>query len=306
MPSPYRFQTCFPSLYIAFALLQATLLPYDFYWPSSLHWPIWYFDVRDVAQNVLVFFPLGVVLVGATGGKTLRSIGLAALLSAGIEIAQLFIVGRNSNVQDVVSNTLGAVAGIIYVAMFVPDVAQQSFRLSLGMMIAPLCWIVAFRSLENPGLSWLVLPLGIAALTLLSKIRVKFAGAAVWLIAACVPMIYLGRDNALFSIFNLAITPGLMVAAVLVASLCVFHRLPVLVNPVSLILCGVTFVLFAVDGMWLATVVRPINWHFMSHLHWIDAVMSFLLAGFGLLSTDVFSPKFSSRKSSHMPKHGHD
>lgn len=68
------------------------------------------FGLADFLRNVLLFLPLGIALgVRRTSfaGVALR----AALLSAGIEAAQLFIPGRFANLADLASNTAGALLG---------------------------------------------------------------------------------------------------------------------------------------------------------------------------------------------------
>jgi glycopeptide antibiotics resistance protein len=77
----------------------------------------------DVLGNIAVFVPLGAALAVATsppgpkrrfGGRWwLRMIGVGLLLSLGIELFQLAIPSRATDVDDVILNTLGAMLGAI-------------------------------------------------------------------------------------------------------------------------------------------------------------------------------------------------
>jgi glycopeptide antibiotics resistance protein len=75
----------------------------------------------DVLGNIAVFVPLGAAVAVATSPLRprrrfgtawwLRIIGVGLLLSLGIEIAQLAIPSRATDVDDVILNTLGTVLG---------------------------------------------------------------------------------------------------------------------------------------------------------------------------------------------------
>jgi VanZ family protein len=89
-------------------------------------------SMPDVAQNVLLFLPFGLFGALALKGRPFSNPGviavagvtvLAAVLSAGVEAAQLFTVDRTTSVSDLAANTLGALLGAL--------VAQPSMRLWL-------------------------------------------------------------------------------------------------------------------------------------------------------------------------------
>jgi VanZ family protein len=71
------------------------------------------FSLSDFARNVILFAPLGASLLWG-GVAARRAIGLAALLSAGVELAQgwLPIPGRDASAGDLLANTAGAGLGI--------------------------------------------------------------------------------------------------------------------------------------------------------------------------------------------------
>lgn len=84
-----------------------------------------YYLASDVLGNVLLFTPLGAVLAGSLAGRRDRSgrasnhaavrlagaVGLGVLLSIAIEIVQLQIPGRATDVDDVIFNTVGTLVG---------------------------------------------------------------------------------------------------------------------------------------------------------------------------------------------------
>jgi glycopeptide antibiotics resistance protein len=74
----------------------------------------------DVAGNVAIFVPIGLALTGALGGLPDRrrlwmAIALCAALSAGIELTQLTIPSRATDVNDVLYNSVGAASGALFI-----------------------------------------------------------------------------------------------------------------------------------------------------------------------------------------------
>jgi hypothetical protein len=67
-------------------------------------------SIADALLNVALFIPLGMALRRSRMSLR-RLVALAALLSAGIEAAQLVIPGRDPNLSDVVFNSLGSLLG---------------------------------------------------------------------------------------------------------------------------------------------------------------------------------------------------
>jgi glycopeptide antibiotics resistance protein len=74
-------------------------------------------SIPDVVQNVLLFVPFGLFGVAALGRRgwlgVLTVTALGALLSAAVEILQLFTVDRTTSASDVVTNSAGALAGAL-------------------------------------------------------------------------------------------------------------------------------------------------------------------------------------------------
>jgi glycopeptide antibiotics resistance protein len=68
----------------------------------------------EFTANVAMFVPIGVFFVLLLGRRRWWAATLLGmLLSAAIEIAQLFVPGRVSDVRDLVSNSLGALVGVL-------------------------------------------------------------------------------------------------------------------------------------------------------------------------------------------------
>jgi glycopeptide antibiotics resistance protein len=89
------------------------------------------FLLIDVVGNIVVFVPLGFGLAGALYQTNLRqTIGLAALggfcLSLLIELGQLLIPTRSTDIDDLFFNTLGATLGALCFAFLLhTGIAKQ-------------------------------------------------------------------------------------------------------------------------------------------------------------------------------------
>jgi glycopeptide antibiotics resistance protein len=76
----------------------------------------------DVAGNVAVFVPIGLALTGALGGLPDRrrlwlAVALGGALSIGIELMQLAIPSRATDVDDVLFNTIGVAMGAVFIVV---------------------------------------------------------------------------------------------------------------------------------------------------------------------------------------------
>lgn len=84
---------------------------------------IWRYLLYDVVGNFVLFVPVGVALAGLLGTRTAltriaQTAGLAAALSITIEWIQRLIPGRATDIDDVIFNTLGAIAGALVVVLY--------------------------------------------------------------------------------------------------------------------------------------------------------------------------------------------
>ena len=89
--------------------------------------------VQDVARNIVMFLPagyLGILTVGRAGAGAYTLVALAcAFLSLGIETVQhFFLPWRSSTWIDIVSNTLGGLAGIGVSRLMTPPGPAEARR----------------------------------------------------------------------------------------------------------------------------------------------------------------------------------
>src|ERR1043166_7950374 len=68
--------------------------------------------LTDIVLNCLLFVPLGVGL-GLIGSGLVVAATIGAATSTAVELAQLWIPGRVSSVQDVVTNCIGTLLGAL-------------------------------------------------------------------------------------------------------------------------------------------------------------------------------------------------
>jgi hypothetical protein len=94
-------------------IFRATLVPTSDADTGTFQWCLLCgdFGLSDFLANMVLFLPVAVAL-RFSGLSSWRTIGGLFLLSVAIELVQLRIPGRASTFGDIVSNTLGAAAGI--------------------------------------------------------------------------------------------------------------------------------------------------------------------------------------------------
>ena len=115
--------------------------------------------IKDYAQNILLFIPLGISIAAIATHRRLGnwSILIACLIGAAVsttvELTQLFLPTRVSNLSDIICNSLGvSVGAALYcwyidlikfaIAVIKVDRRRLSFK-SLSIAIASYCTIVA-------------------------------------------------------------------------------------------------------------------------------------------------------------------
>lgn len=115
----------------ALGIAVATLTPRGYAWsPGSLqlvpgHTIQNYLDGYDTAQtmllyvlgNIALFVPLGLFMHLALRRSAMVTIGLGLLASVCVEVLQLPIWSRSSDVDDVMLNTFGAAVGAVLAAL---------------------------------------------------------------------------------------------------------------------------------------------------------------------------------------------
>jgi hypothetical protein len=106
----------------------------------------------DALANLILFVPLGAALL-ANGRTGPRAVGLAGLLSAGIELAQIFIPGRDPSLGDVCFNTLGAAVGQVTAALAL-QLAACSGRAAARLSLVSAIGVAVVTGVTG----WLLLP----------------------------------------------------------------------------------------------------------------------------------------------------
>jgi hypothetical protein len=108
--------------------------------------------IADVLDNILLFLPFGAALAAA-GVPPARCVLSAALLSASVEFAQLYIPGRDPSLGDVVFNTVGSGLGAVLVT------TASDWLLPPRDRAARLCWGAALVAVVVCcGTGWLLGP----------------------------------------------------------------------------------------------------------------------------------------------------
>jgi len=109
--------------------------------------------VADALLNVILFLPIGIGLA-QVGLPLKRTILVGGLLSAGIELSQMVIPGRDPSVSDVMMNTTGTALGgfAVYskIRWLEPAMAAAA-RMSLGAGAAAAATVVATGILLRPS-----------------------------------------------------------------------------------------------------------------------------------------------------------
>jgi hypothetical protein len=109
--------------------------------------PFWAFFTEamagvDYAQNVVLFLPLGWIACRARW-TVRRAVLTGALLSAGIELAQVWVPHRTSTASDIICNTLGAAFG------WWMATRPARPRLRLGIIFATLAAFIGLHQLNT-------------------------------------------------------------------------------------------------------------------------------------------------------------
>lgn len=145
-----------------------TLYPFAFTrpWPAN---PIFVLTTGlshafDMAQNVVLFIPLGMALrwflAGCSvplPGQRVGVIVLSASVAFGIEVAQLTIPGRTAALLDVVANTSGAALGAWWLAQpMLPLVERLGFWIHQGVRMTPAWVVFVGLAIWLAGSTWMV------------------------------------------------------------------------------------------------------------------------------------------------------
>jgi hypothetical protein len=276
-----RWPALYALAYFVVAIGLATLAPFEFHWLAARTFPVWRFTLSDVAQNILLFAPLGIILAQMRRVSLLHAVIVGFLLSASVEFAQLSITGRTSNYVDVMTNTTGALAGWVFGMILRRVGIADATRLIYSLMLLPLCWVIAMRSIRAPELGWLVIPAAVATLaackTAMRPHLTRWGLLVIWLVMALLPLAYVSRDESVLQMFQHSLTMG-MISFAIVASLVLpapDKSLGAKVQSWLILLVLVAFVV--VDLSWFYSQGRSLQWTAHAHLHWAVVVVSMSL-----------------------------
>jgi glycopeptide antibiotics resistance protein len=259
----------FAVFYTSLALLLITLNPFKFQWFASVNGLDWYFSRFDFVQNILLFFPLGVVLQQAVKRPKVGSILYGTLLSAIIEIIQLSALDHTSDYCDIVSNTCGTFFGFIFASHAISTRNMGSKDVSLAFMLMLLCWVTAMRSQTQEVSAWIVMPLAVVGFSVLKSClldkRLKWATLLVWITFSLIPLMYI---SSVAGIITLIIVP--LIAWLLSSITIPNHRFCLWLLCLSMIL------ILTVNIIWFES-KSSISWTAPAHLHWMETVMCCLV-----------------------------
>ena len=176
-------------LYIGVVIAVITLAPFDFAVPSRFQVRADVWSVFDVVTNVLLFLPVGFLATLARrderSGAAWRALLVGALLSAGIECAQLFEAMRYPSPWDVIANALGASLGAALTlrlrrrldpAALVGRLALQLPLVGLVYLLVPLGWLRALTAGAAPARAWALLMLGLFGASVLGAVQRRYLG----------------------------------------------------------------------------------------------------------------------------------
>jgi VanZ family protein len=195
-------------LYVLAVSVIITLTPFRFSRPPRLTLA-WIAAPGDVVPNVLLFLPLGFLYRlarprlgwGAVGGA-------AAVVSAALEAAQIYLPGRYPSVVDVLANSTGAVLGALVHGKMAQRLDARLLRglalelplINLVYLLVPLLWLDGLARGHDEARSGPLLLLGLFGgliLTAVWRHRLRSGGslsangltlaAAAWFAVAAFP-----------------------------------------------------------------------------------------------------------------------
>ncbi len=76
------------------------------------------FMARDVVVNIALYIPLGMAGYLAMRRRVIPPVALGFALSVSLELAQLYVPGRDTSAVDVLTNVMGTIAGIAFGGLF--------------------------------------------------------------------------------------------------------------------------------------------------------------------------------------------
>jgi glycopeptide antibiotics resistance protein len=222
--------------YFGIVTLLITLTPFRFHWPSRLNF-LWVGGWFDIFCNVLLFLPLGFLYRlthrPQSGGHLGRVFGFGLLVSAGIEVSQLFLRGRYASPADVLTNALGALAGAwlcdrarhFLNRRWMGRLALELPLMNIVYLLVPLIWLNGLASgsdRQRAHLSWFLGLCGSVVLAGVYRYGLKQTGklpalllalvAGAWFLASNLPAFLVAPSIPLYGCLVVILAAGIFLA----------------------------------------------------------------------------------------------
>lgn len=216
--------------YFCSLTLLITLVPFRFHAPSLANF-MWVGGWFDTVSNVLLFLPLGYLYRLARpsqqGANSLSVFRLGFCVSAGIEIAQLFLPGRYTSPADVLTNGVGAWFGAwlcdralrLLGREWMGWLALEVPLMNIVYLLVPLIWLNCLAAGEDSARSRLTWLLGLCGSVVLAGVyrhdmrlsavfgpRTLALVAGAWFLASSVPAFLESPSTALYGSVLIALS----------------------------------------------------------------------------------------------------
>lgn len=170
--------------YILVVTLLFTLAPYDYSFTNFNNLNRFFsWEIRDSIMNIILFIPIGFLLypILPESKKYIYAALFGFLFSSFIEFNQIFIPTRSPGLNDIVTNSLGALIGSLghqYIKKYVWAKSEKLLHLGIPVMsiiflMIPLLWLSSFASEYEVNRLWLLFLLGIIGAILVSEIYIN-------------------------------------------------------------------------------------------------------------------------------------
>lgn len=195
--------------YFGLITLLITLSPFRFHSPSRIHF-VWFGGWFDAVCNILLFLPLGFLYRLArqplSGGNLAHVFRLGFLVSACIEVIQLFLPGRYASPVDLLTNALGSLAGAwlcdraqrFLNQRWVGRLALELPLMTISYLLVPLIWLnglAAGSDRQRACLAWLLGLCGSLVLAGVYRYGMKQTGTIPALVLALVALGWFVTSN---------------------------------------------------------------------------------------------------------------
>jgi glycopeptide antibiotics resistance protein len=166
--------------YMMIIILVITLAPFRYHLPQK-YGLIWFWNYKEVLQNVFLFMPFGFLLhtiFGKNSPYYLFKVLLAGmLLSVFVELNQIFIYRRMTSLIDVAANASGAFLGALFYIGLKKRLSNISGKIILEIplmnllfLLIPLLWLSGLAIGNEVQRVVLFLPLGLMGALLISDV----------------------------------------------------------------------------------------------------------------------------------------